>query len=65
VGEMNHTQYKLGMVVLEKIALRIQKADASNEGIQLKASDITEGFVLGHNFSNSSASLFKVKDSGV
>ena len=44
--------------------LIIQKADASNEGIQLKASDITEGFVLGHNFSNPSASLFKVRDSG-
>ena len=45
-------------------ALKIQKADTLGEGIQLKASDITEGFVLGHNFSNSSASLFKVKDSG-
>lgn len=44
--------------------LVIQKSDASNEGLQLKASDITEGFVLDHNFSNSSASLFKVKDSG-
>lgn len=44
--------------------LTIQKSDASNEGFQLKASDITEGFELNHNFSNSSASLFKVKDSG-
>jgi hypothetical protein len=45
-------------------SLRIRKTDASNEDIQLKASDITEGFVLDHSFSNSSASLFKVKDSG-
>jgi hypothetical protein len=44
--------------------LRIQKTDASSEEIQLKLSDITEGFVLDHSFSNSSASLFKVKDSG-
>ena len=44
--------------------LAIQKSNTLGEGIQLKASDITEGFVLGHNFSNSSASLFKVKDSG-
>jgi hypothetical protein len=44
--------------------LVIRKGDASGEGISLKASDITEGFVLDHSFSNSSASLFKVKDSG-
>jgi hypothetical protein len=44
--------------------LVIQKADTLGEGIQLKLSDITEGFVLDHSFSNSSASLFKVKDSG-
>jgi hypothetical protein len=44
--------------------LVIQKADTLGEGVQLKLSDITEGFVLDHNFSNSSASLFKVRDSG-
>lgn len=44
--------------------LVIEKTDASSEEIQLKLSDITEGFVLDHSFSNSSASLFKVKDSG-
>jgi hypothetical protein len=44
--------------------LRIRKADTLGEEIQLKLSDTTEGFVLDHNFSNSSASLFKVKDSG-
>lgn len=44
--------------------LVIQKTDASNEQVQLKASDTTEGFVLDHSFSNSSASLFKVRDSG-
>ncbi len=43
--------------------LIIQKADTLGEGVQLKLSDITEGFVLGHNFSNPSASLFKVRDS--
>jgi hypothetical protein len=44
--------------------LVIQKADTLGEGVQLKLSDITEGFVLDHSFSNSSASLFKVKDNG-
>jgi hypothetical protein len=44
--------------------LKLQKTDASSEEIQLKLSDTTEGFVLDHSFSNSSASLFKVKDSG-
>jgi hypothetical protein len=44
--------------------LVIRKVDTLGEEIQLKLSDITEGFVLDHSFSNSSASLFKVKDSG-
>lgn len=44
--------------------LVIQKADTLGEGTQLKLSDLTEGFELTHNFSNSSASLFKVRDSG-
>jgi len=44
--------------------LKIQKVNTLGEEVQLKASDTTEGFVLDHSFSNSSASLFKVKDSG-
>jgi hypothetical protein len=44
--------------------LVIYKSNTLGEEIQLKLSDTTEGFVLDHSFSNSSASLFKVKDSG-
>jgi hypothetical protein len=44
--------------------LVIYKSNTLGEEIQLKASDTTEGFVLDHSFSNSSASLFKVKNSG-
>ena len=44
--------------------LKIQKIGASGEGISLKLSDLTEGFVLDHSFSNTSSSLFKVHSSG-
>jgi hypothetical protein len=44
--------------------LVIQKADNNSEYVKILATDTTEGFVLDHSFSNSSASLFKVKDSG-
>jgi len=44
--------------------LILQKTEPTGEGIQLKTSNLTEGFVLNHSFSNSSASLFKVFNSG-
>lgn len=55
---------QLGQNNIGEDSLTLQKTEPTGEGIQLKTSNLTEGFVLNHSFSNPSASLFKVRDSG-
>ena len=55
---------QVGSTSIGEIILILTKGDSSGEGIQLRASNLTEGFMIENNFSDISSSLFKVESSG-
>lgn len=55
---------QVGSTAIGENRLRITKGDQFGEGIQLRASNLTEGFILENSFSDVSSSLFKIETSG-